>query len=238
MDMDLGFDLYSKSACLIVILALTVLGYFALFSKQKPKEEKKTEESTQKGAPAPTPLPPLDSVKLTMKELAEYDGSRGDGRILVAFKKIIYDVSSGLEEFGPRGTLACVAGRSLTDYLEKSISPVETRNNFIDRWEMLLNRNYIAVGVLVPDEEEGSEEDENEKEENVNKENDVVDVNDDDDANDNTLQMCSKSVKDYMMTDNLGNEQPGKTLIEEINWWITCKLLEILFPFVGLILEY
>lgn len=221
--MDLDFDLYSKGACIIFILAMTVLGYFALFSnKKKPKEEKKTaEQSTQKGGTAPsTPLPPLDSVKLTMKELAEYDGKRGDGRILVAFKKIIYDVSSGLEEFGPRGTLACVAGRSLTDYLEKSISPIETRNNFIDRWEMLLNKNYIAVGVLVAEdmEQEASEEDENEKEVNENKENeDQVDVNENEDVNDNTIQMCSKSVKDYMMTDNLGNEQPGKTLIEEIN---------------------
>lgn len=204
--MDLNFE---SCACLLFILALTVLGYFAFFSKKKPKEEKKMEESSKKATPGPTPLPPLDSVKLTMKELAEYDGSRGDGRILVAFKKIIYDVSSGLEEFGPKGTLACVAGRSLTDYLEHSINPIETRNNFIDRWEMLLNKNYIAVGVLVPE----NMDQESEEEANLNKEKE----DNDDDVDENTLHMCSKSVKDYMMTDNLGNEQPGKTFIEEIN---------------------
>lgn len=212
--MNLNFE---SCACLLFILALTALGYFALFSKKKPKEEKKTEESSKKAAPAPAPLPPLDSVKLTMNELAEYDGSRGDGRILVAFKKIIYDVSSGLEEFGPKGTLACVAGRSLTDYLEQSISPIETRNNFIDRWEMLLNKNYIAVGVLVSENMDlDSEEEANVNKENEDNDNDNDD-DDDDDVIENTLHMCSKSVKDYMMTDNLGNEQPGKTFIEEIN---------------------
>lgn len=193
--------------CLLVIFLLTGFGYLLFYRKkqQDVKEKKKSaEESKKKAAPARPQLPPLDSIKLTMKELAEYDGKREDGRVLVAFKRIIYDVSSGLEEFGPKGTLACVAGRSLTDYLETAIKSLETRKNFIARWEMLLNKNYSPVGILINENAElESEEEDNES---------------DDNDNEDTMQMCSKSVKDYMMTDNLGDEQqPEKILIEEVN---------------------
>lgn len=206
--------------CLLVILLFTALGYWIFYRNKQQQssereKEKSSEESKKKMVATPDSrpqLPPLDAIKLTMKELAEYDGSRGDGRILVAFKSIIYDVSKGLEEFGPNGTLACVAGRSLTDYLENTIKPMETPTNFIDRWEMLLNKNYIAVGTLITEnaEQESQEDEEEEKEDDKETEED----------NEKTIQMCSKSVKDYMMTDNFADEQlqqPEKTLIEEIN---------------------
>ncbi|KAH8396174.1 hypothetical protein KR222_004542, partial [Zaprionus bogoriensis] len=142
---------------------------------------------------------PMEFVKLTKKQLSEYDGKqRSDGRILIAFKRVIYDVSQGLDEFGPQGSLACVAGGNLSDYLEHAIQPIESRQDFIERWEMLLNKNYMVVGILASEnvytesEQQDDKQVEDVAENNKNKTNtksknkskDKENDDDDDDADD------------------------------------------------------
>ncbi|XP_016935842.3 membrane-associated progesterone receptor component 2 [Drosophila suzukii] len=95
-----------------------------------------------------TDLPDLPPIKLTLDQLLGFDGTRSDGRILVALRGKIYDVSSDFPEFGLNGTLSHVAGRDFTYYLE-TIMEITTEINYVDRWEAILETNYSRVGIVI-----------------------------------------------------------------------------------------
>ncbi|XP_034668579.1 uncharacterized protein LOC117901780 [Drosophila subobscura] len=94
-------------------------------------------------------LPPLHSLKLTLGQLKRYNGTRQDGRILVAFKGKIYDVSAD-SEFIAGGSLNFVAGTDFSRYLntELPLEPLE-RAAFVERWQNQLDTIYDCVGSLV-----------------------------------------------------------------------------------------
>ncbi|XP_017050569.1 membrane-associated progesterone receptor component 1-like [Drosophila ficusphila] len=94
-------------------------------------------------------LPDLPPIKLTLEQLLKFDGTRCDGRILVALKGKIYDVSNDLLDFGLDGTLSHVAGRDFTQYLKMIMDLHETEINYIDRWEIILQKNYSCVGIVI-----------------------------------------------------------------------------------------
>ncbi|XP_017050583.1 uncharacterized protein LOC108094494 [Drosophila ficusphila] len=94
-------------------------------------------------------LPDLPPIKLTLEQLLKFDGTRSDGRILVALKEKIYDVSNDLLEFGLHGTLSHVAGMDFTQYLH------ETE---INRWEIILQKNYSCVGIVIESDEDLDED--------------------------------------------------------------------------------
>ncbi|XP_034125932.1 uncharacterized protein LOC117582375 [Drosophila guanche] len=94
-------------------------------------------------------LPPLHSLELTLGQLKRYNGTRQDGRILVAFKAKIYDVS-GDSEFVVGGSLNFVAGTDFSHYLNTKLplEPLE-RAVFVERWQNQLDTIYDCVGSLV-----------------------------------------------------------------------------------------
>ncbi|XP_022221500.2 uncharacterized protein LOC111073485 [Drosophila obscura] len=94
-------------------------------------------------------LPRLHSLALTLGQLKRFNGKRQDGRILVAFKGKIYDVS-GESEFIVGGSLNFVAGTDFSHYLntELPLEPME-RIEFVERWETLLKTIYSCVGILI-----------------------------------------------------------------------------------------
>ncbi|XP_017115584.1 membrane-associated progesterone receptor component 1 [Drosophila elegans] len=94
-------------------------------------------------------LPDLPPIKLTLAQLLGFDGTRSDGRILVALKGKIYDVSNDLPEFGLDGTLSHVAGRDFTHYLNMIMNLHDTKINYVHRWEAILETNYSRVGILI-----------------------------------------------------------------------------------------
>ncbi|XP_016987801.1 membrane-associated progesterone receptor component 1 [Drosophila rhopaloa] len=96
-------------------------------------------------------LPDLPPIKLTLAQLLGFDGTRSDGRILVALKGKIYDVSNDLPEFGLDGTLSHVAGRDFTHYLNMIMSLQDSEINYVDRWEAILEKNYTRVGIVIDD---------------------------------------------------------------------------------------
>ncbi|TDG49469.1 hypothetical protein AWZ03_004152 [Drosophila navojoa] len=102
----------------------------------------------------PPELPPFPFTRMTSNQLLEYDGTRHDGRILIAFKDKIYDVTAGHEEFSSQGVLGCVAGKNFSGYLERALQPRETIVEYINRWDTLLDKNYPMVGLLIDEEEE------------------------------------------------------------------------------------
>ncbi|XP_016963438.1 membrane-associated progesterone receptor component 1 [Drosophila biarmipes] len=96
-----------------------------------------------------TDLPDLPPIKLTLDQLLGFDGTRSDGRILVALRGKIYDVSSDFPEFGLNGTLSHVAGRDFTYYLETIMDMHNSEINYVDRWEAILETNYSRVGIVI-----------------------------------------------------------------------------------------
>jgi len=86
---------------------------------------------------------------LTLDQLLGFDGTRSDGRILVALRGKIYDVSSDFPEFGLNGTLSHVAGRDFTYYLETIVDMHNSEINYVDRWEAILETNYSRVGIVI-----------------------------------------------------------------------------------------
>ncbi|KAM8717830.1 hypothetical protein ACLKA7_004519 [Drosophila subpalustris] len=138
----------------ILVFLLIVVGYLFIFHYQKVRKTKcfnRRQQPAVDGEKKKPGLPPLPFVELTEKQLSDYDGNRPDGRILIAFKGNIYDVSTGLDEFGCKGALGCVAGKNFTEYLNQNLPVSETKINFIQRWEMLLDKNYERVGILIDD---------------------------------------------------------------------------------------
>ncbi|EDW45929.1 membrane-associated progesterone receptor component 2 [Drosophila sechellia] len=96
-----------------------------------------------------TKLPDLPPIKLNLDQLLGFDGTRSDGRILVALRGKIYDVSSDFEEFGLTGTLSHVAGRDFTNYLNSIMDMHNSEINYVDRWESILETNYSCVGEVI-----------------------------------------------------------------------------------------
>lgn len=137
-----------------LIFGLIVVGYIFCHCYQKLRQAVCGGEKKPKQEQAPPPeLPPFPFSRMTANQLLDYDGTRRDGRILIAFKGKIYDVSTGLEEFSPQGVLGCVAGKNFSEYLERTLQPRETIVDYITRWDSLLDKNYPLVGILVEEED-------------------------------------------------------------------------------------
>ena len=51
--------------------------------------------------PVERPLEPLKRQDMTVEQLKSYDGKTGDGRILIAVNKKIFDVTRGRSFYGP-----------------------------------------------------------------------------------------------------------------------------------------
>lgn len=133
------------SVVLTLFVVLLSYAYAYLFGLKS----KKDEQGDIKKLFAPKELPELPTVKLTLDQLIGFDGTRSDGRILVALKGRIYDVSSDLQEFGLGGTLSHVAGRDFTNYLNHIMRTNQTEMNYVDRWEAILETNYSCVGYVI-----------------------------------------------------------------------------------------
>ncbi|XP_017002574.2 membrane-associated progesterone receptor component 1 [Drosophila takahashii] len=117
-------------------------------------------------------LDPIDLVKdtklpalrkdFTVTELREYDGTREDGRILVAINFHIYDVSRSVHYYGRDGVYPNYAGRDISrnlinfsvdfsqseafdDLSDLSISQMNT----LREWDQQYSEKYPLVGRLL-----------------------------------------------------------------------------------------
>ncbi|XP_030380583.1 membrane steroid-binding protein 2 [Scaptodrosophila lebanonensis] len=131
---------------LVLATIVAILGYVGAFYQLQ-----QTHKRDAQPHKAPD-LPPLPTIRLTSTQLMGFDGRRSDGRILVALKGKIYDVSSDISEFGLGGTLNHVAGRDFTLYLIRIMELHGKQVDYIVRWEQILGTNYAMVGYLVDEE--------------------------------------------------------------------------------------
>ncbi|XP_017012089.2 membrane-associated progesterone receptor component 1 [Drosophila takahashii] len=134
---------------IVLTFCAAVLGYLYVYHYQlRTGKRSQLLDVTRLSA---TDLPDLPPIKLTLDQLLGFDGTRSDGRILVALRGKIYDVSSDFPEFGLNGTLSHVAGRDFTYYLTTIMEMHNSEVNYVDRWEDILETNYSRVGIVIDD---------------------------------------------------------------------------------------
>ncbi|XP_033167542.1 probable steroid-binding protein 3 [Drosophila mauritiana] len=105
-------------------------------------------------------LPPLRQ-DFTVRELRKYDGTRADGRILVAIIFNIYDVSRSVHYYGRNGVNPNYAGRDISRILINSPEYLNDSEDFDDlsdlssnqmntlrEWEQQYKQKYPFVGKL------------------------------------------------------------------------------------------
>lgn len=88
------YDVYSVTFWLKVLLNGSLVA-FITFLLLKIFEKRNVEEQED------TVLPKMKKRDFTIHELREFDGNKGDGRILVAINGKVFDVTKGKHFYGP-----------------------------------------------------------------------------------------------------------------------------------------
>lgn len=94
---DAFYDVYSVSFWLKVLLngsliAVITFLLMKIFMKRNEPEENDEQD---------TVLPKMKKRDFTIQELREFDGTKGDGRILIAVNAKVFDVTKGKHFYGP-----------------------------------------------------------------------------------------------------------------------------------------
>ncbi|XKL61790.1 hypothetical protein PGB90_001623 [Kerria lacca] len=107
-------------------------------------------------------LPPMKKRDFTLEELKEYNGIKGEGRILIAVNGNVFDVTKGKSFYGPKGPYAVFAGRDASrglatfslENLESDqyddlsdLQPHEMAS--VLEWELQFKEKYDCVGRLL-----------------------------------------------------------------------------------------
>ncbi|XP_034473526.1 membrane-associated progesterone receptor component 1 [Drosophila innubila] len=109
-------------------------------------------------------LPAL-SRDFTVKELREYNGTRDDGRILLAVNHKVYDVSTAMHFYGKDGAYPHYAGSDISrnlinihkndrDEFDDLNDLTEAQMTALISWDQQYAEKYPLVGHLVPEYEE------------------------------------------------------------------------------------
>ncbi|XP_045459420.1 membrane-associated progesterone receptor component 1-like [Melitaea cinxia] len=136
---------------LLVIIAYLL--YKIIKSHMEPEDD----------TPLPPSPPPLLRLRkdMTVAELNQYDGTKGEGRVLLAVNGIIFDVTKGKRFYGPGGPYAAFAGKDATrglatgqvaasdkEYDDVSdLTPEEVAS--AKEWEEQFKEKYDIVGKLL-----------------------------------------------------------------------------------------
>ncbi|KAH8413011.1 hypothetical protein KR009_007410 [Drosophila setifemur] len=89
-------------------------------------------------------LQPLRS-DFTVRELQEFDGTREDGRMLVAINFNVYDVSQSTHCYGPQGVYSNFAGRDISRDLINFTVRTSGFDEFDDLWDLSLSQMSILI---------------------------------------------------------------------------------------------
>jgi membrane-associated progesterone receptor component len=115
---------------------------------------------SDKPAVGPPPLPPMKKRDFTLDELKEFDGEKGEGRVLIAVNGNVFDVTRGKTFYGPGGPYAVFAGRDASrglatfsfdlkeEYDDLSDLKPHEMDSIIE-WEMQFKEKYDYVGKLL-----------------------------------------------------------------------------------------
>ncbi|EDV94197.1 GH25021 [Drosophila grimshawi] len=100
-----------------------------------------------------------ESLRLTHKQLREFDGVRDTGHIYTALNGNIYDLTASRDTFMQPGLHSLLAGCNANEVLNIACSSMGvSASDVIQRWERSFNAEFNIIGYLV--ESDASETDE------------------------------------------------------------------------------
>ncbi|EDW76620.2 uncharacterized protein Dwil_GK14568 [Drosophila willistoni] len=141
----------------ITIIAMTCLvGYLAFvrtFRREQPTyDDKDYEQEGHVELPAP-----LADLKLTLKQLANYNCHNPNNVYLVALNEIIYDVSSAPHDFGPDGKFHMLSGTDIDDFIRnRSLYDVRNKVTLLKEWKVMLEDYFYVAGEIIEDDKESN----------------------------------------------------------------------------------
>lgn len=120
----------------------------------------KSRADSDKPTSGPPPMPPMKKRDFTLEELKEYDGVKGEGRVLIAVNGNVFDVTRGKTFYGPGGPYSIFAGRDASrglatfsfDLKEEYDDLSDLKPHEMDsviEWEMQFKDKYDYVGKLL-----------------------------------------------------------------------------------------
>ncbi|XP_025207582.1 membrane-associated progesterone receptor component 2-like [Melanaphis sacchari] len=153
---ELLYDVYSVSFWLKVLLngSLVAIITFLLMKIFMKRNEPQVEEEED------VVLPKMKKRDFTIQELREFDGTKGDGRILVAINGKVFDVTKGKHFYGPGGVYSTFGGHDASRGLATfSVSGKDEYDDLSDlnsleiesmlEWETQFMEKYDYVGRLL-----------------------------------------------------------------------------------------
>ncbi|XP_050438826.1 membrane-associated progesterone receptor component 1 [Adelges cooleyi] len=157
------YDVYSVGFWLKVLLNGCLVGLITyllvkIFMKRNEPEQAEYVD---------TSLPKMKKRDFTIEELREFDGTKGDGRILVAINGKVFDVTKGKHFYGPGGVYSTFGGHDASRGLATfSVSGKDEYDDLSDlnslelesmlEWETQFKEKYDYVGrLLKPGESHG-----------------------------------------------------------------------------------
>merc|ERR1712183_840439 len=141
-------------------IALLMAIFYLLYKIFKSNDEPKP------SIPSEPQLPRMKKKDLTLKELAKYDGTGEDGRVLVGVLGKIYDVTKGKRFYGPGGPYSGFSGRdasrglatfsvdAITDEYDDLLDLKASEIEQVREWELQFSEKYDLVGKLMKPGEE------------------------------------------------------------------------------------
>ncbi|KAH8258682.1 hypothetical protein KR038_003936 [Drosophila bunnanda] len=176
----------------VTLLVVSAFVFYKVVSLTRQRRQRRHREQQLRG-PDPITLAPsgggqeeeLSPLRsdFTVAELREYNGTREDGRILVAINFNIYDVSRAKHYYGRSGVYPNYAGRDISrnlinfsvetneneefdDFCDLSISQMST----LREWDLQYKEKYPFVGKLLREGEPHTNyEDEEESEQEIHR---------------------------------------------------------------------
>lgn len=153
---DVFYDIYSVNFWAKVLLNGTLIAIitFLLMKIFMKRNEPQVEEQED------TVLPKMKKRDFTIQELREFDGTKGDGRILVAINGKVFDVTKGKHFYGPGGVYSTFGGHDASRGLATfSVSGKDEYDDLSDlnslelesmlEWETQFMEKYDYVGRLL-----------------------------------------------------------------------------------------
>ncbi|KAH8248727.1 hypothetical protein KR032_002549, partial [Drosophila birchii] len=137
------------------------LGYFVttslsqIYTKLKGNsEELQTDDLKDKEmlAKEAIPLLPKESVeiRLSLKQLAAFDGLNPDQPVYTALNGKIYDLSPGREQFSNQGLYSHLAGCNANEVLKIACYSMGVcADDLINRWDQSLRAEFNIVGYVI-----------------------------------------------------------------------------------------
>ncbi|XP_068151331.1 uncharacterized protein [Drosophila tropicalis] len=143
----------------ITIIAMTCLvGYLAFvrtFRRQRPTyDDNDYEEEGHVELPVP-----LSDLKLTLKQLANFNCHNPNKVYLVALNETIYDVSSAPHDFGPDGKFHILSGTDIDDFIRnRSLYDIRNKMTLLKEWKIMLEDFFYVAGEIIEEDEETGDE--------------------------------------------------------------------------------